>query len=279
MKLTKIKNGFCGGVLEAVFKMLFCGFNGIQVFLAPLTMLYLVRSDTMLSSITSLLSFRIHFFPLIIFLIILFYMLFMLGKLRLFHHGRLSEYIDKTVDLNLSILTIVLIALIFYAVTAFIAYFYGIRGALKPGLALLFKLFTSLLLFYHYALDVWAHPFHKRGYGSLRSYRALQVWVSHNKLLFIRFSLLMLAAVLASVRVFQLSLNFVILPVFEGIRHYLGLDFRLSFVSFNRIGDVFINLLVLVSVFFISNLIFYPIVYAVNHVLVKLNPIRIKEGF
>ncbi len=256
--------------------ILFDGFNGVQIFLAPLTLLYMLQSDSMLSAITSLFSFRIHYFPLLIFLITLFFVLFMLVKIRLLYPGNLSEYFDKIVDLNVSVLAVVLIALIFYAISAFLSYFYGIKGALKPGLALLFKLYTSSLVLYHYSLFVWTKPLFKRGYKSARASKALLAWGRSNKLLFARYSLLIIVIVIASVRIYHFAMSYLFFPFLEGINQQWGVEFRLPMVPFNKISDVFVNALIVTIAFLVSNLTFYPIAFVINRILIKLNPLRIK---
>jgi len=202
----------------------------------------------------------------------------MLIKLRLFHFGNAQEYVDQVIDINLSTLSFVIIALIFYAITAFVAYFYGISGALKPGLALLFKLFTSMLVFYHYIHYILLQPFYKRHYGIKRSLKALQSWIRNHKMTFIRFTTFMLAVIFAAVRIYQLYMAYIVVPILEGFEKYAGIDLRFRLLPFNRISDVFINALILFVVFIVSNILFSPAIYGLHSMFLKLNPIKIKTG-
>ncbi|PKN73001.1 MAG: hypothetical protein CVU50_04390 [Candidatus Cloacimonetes bacterium HGW-Cloacimonetes-3] len=263
-------------IIRSMGESLFGGYNGVQIFLAPLTLLYLLQSNSMLSSITSLFSFRIHYFPLLIFLVTLIFVLFMLVKIRMLYPGNMSEYIDKIVDLNISILAVVLIALIYYAISAFLGYFYGIKGILKPGLALLFKLFTTSLVLYHYSLFVWTKPLFKRGYKSTRASKALKAWGRSNKLLFAKYSLLIIVIVIASVRIYQFAMSYLLFPLLDGINQHWGVEMRFYLLPFNGISDVFINTLILSFAFLVANLFFYPIAFTINRILIKLNPLKTK---
>ncbi|MCK9310587.1 MAG: hypothetical protein PHH43_08945 [Candidatus Cloacimonetes bacterium] len=263
-------------VIRVILNIAFGSFSGMQAFMAPVTMLYLVRSDSILSVLTSLFSTHIHYFPLIIFLITLCFIIFMLIKLRLFHFGNIQEYVDQVIDINLSTLTFVIIALIFYAITAFVAYFYGISGALKPGLALLFKLFTSMLVFFHYIHYIWLQPFYQRQYGLKRSLQALHARIRNHKMGFMRFTTFMLVVIFATVRVYQLYMAYIIVPLLEGFKKYAGIDLRFRLLPFNRISDVFLNVLILFVVFIVSNILFSPAIFAIHRVFLSLNPIKVK---
>lgn len=261
---------------RALLVVLFGDFNGVQVFLAPITILYLIQSHSILSSLTNLFSMRLHFFPLIIFLIFMVFILFMIAKLRILDYSGKGQFIGRVIEINLSVLTLVIIALMYYALSAFFAYFYGIKGTLKPGLAIIFKLFTTLMIIYYYLQHMWLEPYRKRGYGSTRSLRACMAWYKWHKLSFARFSLLAVALIILAVRLYQLSIGYLIIPCLEGLKSNLSIDFRLSLLNFNGITDVYVNTALILVGLLLSNLIFYPFVAAVTSILRKLNPVNLK---
>lgn len=256
-----------------MIKILFGEFNGVQVFLAPISLFYWIQSDTILAAGTSLLSFRIHYFPLLAFLIILCYTAFMVLKLSLLHHGSRSEFWDSVIDLHVSVLALVLIALILYALSGFIAYFYGIRGTLKTTMYMLFKLFTASIILYHYFFHAWLLPYYKRGYGRKRSRLCLLAWLKKNRFSFVRHSGLLLVFAFAAVRIYQLAIHFIISPALEGFESFTGLDLRLKLYPFMHIDDIFANVGVILLAFVLSNLLFFPLVYALVRFSRKVNPI------
>jgi len=263
-------------IARVLLGVLFGDFSGIQVFLAPITLLYVIQSQSILSSLTNLFTLRLHYFPLVIYLIFIAFVLFMIAKLWQMEPRGRGQLIDRIVELNLSVLTLVIIALMYYALSAFFAYFYGIKGTLKPGLAIIFKLFTTLIIIYHYMLHVWLEPYKKRGYGWDRSMRACKAWLRWHKYSFARFSILIVALIILSVRLYQLAIGYMIIPCFEGLKDVWNIDIRLGLLPFNSISEVYINSALLLVALLLSNLIFYPLVFTVTLVLHHLNPINLK---
>ncbi|MDY0151601.1 MAG: hypothetical protein RBS43_04955 [Candidatus Cloacimonas sp.] len=264
--------------VKGITQILFGEFNGIQVFLAPIALFYWIQSSTILSAATSLLSFRIHYFPLLAFLIVFSYTMFMSLKLNLFHQGAKAEFWETIIELHVSVMALILIALIVYAISGFVAYFYGITGTLKTTMYLLFKLYTALLIAYHYLLNVWLKPYYLRSYGRNRAYRALHSWVRINKLAFVRYSAFILVVVYAAVRLYLLLINYAIIPVMEGISAYTGLDLRLKLLPFMHVDDIFVNVGVLLLAFVLSNLLFYPLIYWIKQFIQMFNPIQLKAA-
>jgi hypothetical protein len=250
-----------------------CGeYTGLQVFLAPITLFYLIETDSLLSAATSLLSFRIHYFPLLAFSIILAFVLFMMLKMRLIHQESKTDYIDNVIELNISVMALVIIALITYAVSSFLSYFYGINGTIKTAMYLLFKLYTSLIIMSSFMYGVMLAPFHKRNYGRKRAVQALKAWSRKNKLLLLRYSLVWVLIIIAATRFYQLLIQLVYDPAISIINDFWHIDIRLHLYSFKHVDDIFVNLFVCLLAFLISNLLFYPIIYIFNWLANKFIP-------
>ena len=250
-----------------------CGeYTGVQVFLAPITLFYLIETDSLLSAATSLLSFRIHYFPLLVFSIIFTFVLFMMLKIKLMQHVTKAEFVDIVIELNLSVMALVIIALIIYAVTDFLSYFYGIRGTIKSSMYMLFKLYTSLIIIHQFLFRVLLAPYYKRSYGRNRAIKAFKAWSRKNKLLLFRYGLIWVLIIIAATRFYQLLINLVFDPALNIINNLWGFDPRLRLYPFVHVDDIFLNTLICLFAFAISNLLFYPIVFVFNWLAYKLIP-------
>ena len=265
-------------VARILAQVLFGEYNGIQVFLAPVTLFYWIDGSSILSAGTSLLNFRVHFFPLLVFMIIFAYTAFMMTKLKLFHTGSQSDYIDTLIDMNISVLALVLIALIVFAIASFLAYFYGIRETVRPAMYLLFKLYTSILIFYYFFVHQWLKRFYQRGYGRDSATKALKAWIRKNQLGFIRYSVLLIAIVLAAIRLYQIMISYIIDPILSGFTSIFGFNPHLHLVPFIHNQDVFINVAVCCVAFVMSNLLFFPIIFIMGQLLEWLHPDKLASN-
>lgn len=264
--------------LTRILKALLGDYNGVQVFWAPITLFYWIQSGTILASATSLFSFRVHYFPLLAFLVIFFYTIFMIVKLKLFHSGTDSDFWDGIIELHVSVMALVLIALIVYAVTGFMDYFYGLHGTLKTSMYMLFKLYTAMLIMYHYLFNYWLQPYYKRNYGRKRAHLSLYAWIRGNVAVFVRYSLLLIVIVFASIRLYLLMINYALVPILEGWKSYAGVDLRLHLYPFMHVNDVFINVGVLLIAFGLSNLFFSPIIILVSRFTKLIHPIHLQNN-
>ncbi len=257
-----------------IYKVLCGDFNGIQVFWSPGTLIPLLSSSGILAALSSALSFRIHYMPLFIFLIMGFYVIYVTLKLKLFYQIPNGDFTDAFIGLNLSVLGLFLISLIVYAVSGFMLYFYGIDGILKPLLLLLFKSYTALIILYHYLLWMWLRPFYARRYGRQRAFTAMVAWQRKNIYAAVRYTLMMILMVLAAIKVYQILLSYVLQPVLDGLVLHLKINLQLHMTAFYNLWDIVINLGILILAFLISNLCFYPLVYAVTYIGKRLLPIQ-----
>lgn len=257
---------------------LFGKYLGIQVFIAPITMFYLIRSDSIMKAGTSLLGFRIHYLPLLVFLIMLVFMLFMMVKLRLLQGGTYQDYIDSVIELNISMLGLIIIALITYAVSSFLAYFYGIKGTVKDSMYLLFKLYTSLLILYHYLLNHLLTAFCPTQLGRRRAIRYIKAWGLKHKYMMLRYLVFLSLVVMAMARLYILLIHYALAPILTGLKEYTGINLRFSLVQFYGLQDVFFNVAVLFVAFMISNLMIYPLVYGGEYLINKYLPFKAITG-
>lgn len=261
-------------VIKSILNALFGDYNGIQVFVAPITLLYWIDSGSLLSSATSLISFRMHYLPLLAFLIIFVFSVFMLIKIKLLYNCNNSEYLDMVIQFNVSVMALVLIGLIIYAISSFLAYFYGIKGTVKSGLLLLFKLYTVFLILYHYLFNVVLTPYYQKQYGHPRALKAFLSWARNNKFLLFRYILLILLVVFFAVRFYQLILRFALMPLIGFIDKYTGISIKFKLYPFVMIEDIFVNVLVLTGAFMVSNLFFFPLIWVLKYLVNRFIPFK-----
>ena len=259
-------------LIREILNVLFGDYNGIQVFIAPVTLVYWIDSNSLITSATSLISFRIHYLPLLAFFTILAFVVFMLVKIKLLYPCSGSEFIDLTIQLNVSVMALILIALIIYALSNFLAYFYGIKGTVKSGLYLLFKLYTAILILYHYLINVVLAPFYRRRYSHLHALKNFLVWARHNKFLLFRYVLLIVMVIFFAVRVYQIVLQFLIIPAINSISDFTGFDLKFKLYPFLGVSDIFTNLLAIFGAFTVSNLLFFPIIWVLKYLVDRFLP-------
>jgi len=261
-------------VIKCILNALFGDYNGIQVFVAPITLIYWIDSSSLLSSATSLISFRMHYLPLLAFLILFVFSIFMLLKIKLLYNCDNSEYLDMVIQFNVSVMALVLIALIIYAVSSFLAYFYGIKGTIKSGLLLLFKLYTVFLILYHYIFNVVLTPYYQRQYGYSRALKAFLSWARNHKFLLFRYILLILLVIFFAVRFYELILRFILMPLISVIGNYTGFTIKFKLYPFVMIKDIFVNVIMLTGAFVVSNLFFFPVIQLLKYLVNRFIPFK-----
>ncbi len=251
-------------VFSNIIQVIFGKYLGVQVFIAPVTLFYLLQSSSVLEAGTSLFGFHLHYFPLLAFSVMLCFTLFMLLKMKLIYHYPSRINLDLFIELNISVLGLVIIALIIYAVSSFLAYFYGIRGTGKSAFYLLFKLYTTVLVIYHYLLSVFLEPYTNRHYGRHRGMKAFMAWARQNKLFLARYALLLVLIVIASTRIYQIAIEYALSPLISWLKDLTGVELRFRLIPFFGIVDIFRNVLICLLAFCCSNMLFSPIVYLID---------------
>lgn len=252
---------------------LLCGdFNGIQVFWAPATLLYLIDSTSFFGAVASALGMRISLIPLVGYVFVLVFTAFMLCKLSADPPQRKSDRIDGIIKLNLQVFGLVGLGMLVFAGAAFLQYFYGLSGLLKPTLAFILKVYPTCLIFFYYLYSLWIGFFVKRNHSRARTQKALYIWIRSNRLAFVKFSFLLLLLVLAVIRLYELLIGMVIYPAMEVVEIYTGISLQIKLHAFDSIGNTMLNTGYLVLGVMLSNLIFSPLVLLVKWIAALLKP-------
>jgi hypothetical protein len=260
-------------------------YNGIQVFLFPGTLFFLLSSDSLVGSFTSLLSLRMHFLPLVFFTVLLAYVCFMGLKIytSLFdgphslYPGKMDEFYDYLIRLHLTLFITVIVLMVFYVLSRFMSYFYGIELPLKKAVWFTFRAFTVLLIAVYYFRSTWLATLMKQRMSISRSKRYWLAWSSRHPFVFLKYSALIIVVMVAAVRLYQLSIVLFISPVLSFIGTLSGLNPGIELIPVSGMFSVFYNVFMLFSAFLLSNLFFYPIIYLAQNLVESLHPIQIKQ--
>jgi hypothetical protein len=271
--------------LRFILKAMCSEYNGIQVFLYPMTIFYLISTNSILSAFTSLLSLRIYYLPLSFFGVLFIYVGFMVLKIYtcLFRGPHkeypllMDEFYESVINLHLVLFITLMILMVYFVLTKFLAYFYAIELPLKQVIMFLFRAFTTLLILYFYLRSMWLSPLRKRGYGKRRSKFIVTGWVYKHPWEAVKYTVMMIVVVISAVRLYVLVIAYFLSPLISGLSSLLGWHLSLDLITVSGIGSVLYNLFMLAAAFALSNLLFYPIISLGQTLNNKMHPMKIKQ--
>lgn len=265
-------------ILLRIFSLLFGDFNGVQIFLYPMTLFFWIDTDSFLYASTGLLTTHKYFFPLVVFLLIFIYVAFLVAQnySALFSDQHPHPLAEKTsfnltvIGLHRLLLLIMFSVGLIYLVSAFLSHFYGITLPLKLIYLSLARL-ASVLLILGYALrNSWTRPYREGGMDLMRAAAMVRRdYRGHQG----KFWLHGAAYVLLTV-IFSAFYNLIILNVFYLIFSRIGISPNLYLTWFNGFPALFYDIFVLFIALLLSNLLFSPLVKLAVHLADKLHPHR-----
>lgn len=264
---------------------LFSEYNGIQVFIYPYTLMYWITGGSLLVAITSLLSISIHYLPISFFGVILIYVAFISFKLytmyftkphRLELHN-VNDFWDSIIRLHLYLFITLMILMVFFVLSEFLSYFYGIKLPLKQAVMALFRIFTVSLILIYYLWSTWLKPYRNRNYGRKRAEKLCLGFIIHHPWESLRFSVITLLMVLVAVRAYALTALYVLSPIFDGLSRFLAIKFSLELSRIHNTGSILYDLFVVAAAFMLSNLCFYPFIILSQKLITAIHPIKLKS--
>jgi len=267
--------------LRGTLKSMFTDYNGIQIFLYPGTLFYWISSSSILLALSTLLSVRVHFLPITFWGVLFIYLAFMIMKIYTMifsvapdHQVHLlDEFWDSIINLHARLFVVLLIVMVFFVLSEFLSYFYGIKLPVKHAVMLFFRLFTILLIIAYYIPHMWLKPYRERGYSKRRSEMLCYSWLIKHPLIAIKYSGLLFLILIAAVRLYLLMINYVYSPLLLGILDLTGINVRLELIRIDQLWSVFYNLFILAAAFILSNVCFYPLIVLAQFLADKLHPI------
>lgn len=271
--------------LRFMLKAMVAEFNGIQVFIDPITIFYWLSSTGILWAFTSLVSFRTHLLPLSFLGIILIYVCFMVLKIYTYlfpgphneYPKHMSEFYDSIIHLHLVLFVTIIILMIFYVLTKFLEYFYAIELPFKQGVMFLFRAYTILLIVYYYLRGQWLRPLRLRMYSKKRSELICHIWIYAHPWQAFKFSALNIILIFIAVRAYVFIITYILSPLLSYLSLISGLKLNIELLPVNGIGSIGYNIFMLSAAFMLSNLFFYPFVYIVQRIVNPLHPMKIKQ--
>ncbi|MCB5254191.1 MAG: hypothetical protein RBR69_02630 [Candidatus Cloacimonadaceae bacterium] len=260
-------------------------YNGIQVFLYPMTLIYWISTTSILVPLTTLLSVRMHYLPLTFFGVFLVYVCFMVLKIytcifpgpHKLYPKLMDEFYDLVVQLHLVLFVTIIIIMVYYVLSRFLGYFYSIDLALKKGVLFFFRAFTVLLILYYYLKSMWLKPLRERNYSQKKSTLLVTGWISRNVWAAVKYTGMMSMVVFAAVKLYLIIIAYFLTPALSGLKEFLGLKLEIELIPIDGISSILYNLFMLAAAFMLSNLLFYPIIVLSQKLNNSMHPMKIKQ--
>jgi len=267
-------------LLDSIIRIFFGHWNGIQVFLVPTTLFYLLDGYGVANWVSGLLTLSIHYLPLTIFVMLFLFVGFLIIKRYSFdapHLGvnkRRGELGDFIVSLHEQLLVFIIGIVLVFVLSSFMKYFYNINFKIKYALAYSAQIFCVILVIYNYVLEMWLLRYRQRGYGRNRAWAYLLVFIRHNMLTFVLYTTALIAVIILSVYAYKSLIFLFISPLIESIGALSGI--KLNFIIHQSVSGWVIaaNVWIIFVAFLCSNLIFAPVVNGLHSILWNFHPLR-----
>jgi len=272
-------------ILRAILKAMCSNYNGIQVFMDSGSLFYWLSSTSLLWAFTSLFQLRIHYLPLVMYLIMFVYVGFMILKIytslfegphKLFPN-RMNEFFDYIIKLHLYLFITLMVLMVFYVFTKFLSYFYAINLPLNRGIWITFRGFTIVLILAYYVRHMWLLPLRQRGYDVGRCECYCLAWIKRNPIAALKYSAILVVLIVLAVRMYQIVIYYILSPLLVYLTTLSGLKLNIELLPVSGVGSVFYNVFMLFAAFMLSNLLFYPIIHLAQMLVTPLHPMRLKQ--
>ncbi len=269
-------------VIHSIFSLLFGEFNGIQVFLYPMTLFWWIDSDSFLYAITGLLTAHKHFFPLCLFLLLAIYIAFLILKnssALLSDTGTNSSTQKRSlarmiIAVHQTLLITLIISALIYVVAGFLSYYYGIKVPLKSIYPFVFQAFSVSLILFYVLKNAWTEPYRSRGISMEGSVNQLRKQFAEHTEKYAIHAIVLVLMILISSFIYNLLIMNLFFPIVEA----LGFAPKLLLLPPSGIGALLYDVFIFGVAFMLSNLLFSPIVMVITHYSDKLHPhIQIQE--
>lgn len=260
------------------FHYLFGSYNGIQVFLFPSLLVTWLETEYFVETIAGLFGMGLHFFPLFIFLLAGFFVLFIVLKNWFIYHSASSSTLSESASVIIGYHKLLLIALICYALlyvlAMFLKYFYGIKLPTTDIAALSARVLGIVSILYYYLINLWTLPWHKRGYSQKGARRRMLAFARLHPYSFWRFNLVQLFMVYLTSRVYINFTDYIYRPLFSYLGHKTGFYLSLKTLPLSSSFSLLINVIIIVAAFVISNFLFIPLVWLTKLSTATIHPVR-----
>lgn len=259
-----------------IFSLLFGDFNGVQVFLYPMTLFCWVDTNSFLYAATGLLTTQKHFFPLAVFLLIFIFILFLVLKnvsgiydaIYPLQEGDKAVFRQVVINLHKFLLIVIIAAALLYVVSVFLKYYYDIRIPLKSIYPVAIRFLGIFLLLFYGLRFIWIKPFRENELDTQKAYIKLRMDYKAHRNLYSAHALFYVLMVIVGAFIY----NILILDVLYRIFGWLNFSPNLYFTPPASIFALLYNIFIIAIALLLSNLLFSPLVKAITYIAEKLHP-------
>jgi hypothetical protein len=263
-------------LLLRIFSLLFGEFNGMQIFLYPMTLVFWIDTDSFLYATTGLLTTQKHYFPLTVFLLFFLFTLFLVvkyasivfGDKHPHTQGEVSNFRQTVMTLHKMLLIAVVCAALIWVVSAFLKYYFGISVPLKSVYPFLIKTLSILIILWYALVQMWTKPFRDMGQEPGEAWLSFRgEYKSHPGIYSVHTISYALLAVIGC-----FIFNLLIVNVLYGVFGMLGISLNLYLAAPSSIGAILYNVFIFAVAMLLSNLLFSPIVKAISRIADRQHP-------
>lgn len=263
-------------LINGTFRLLFGEFNGVQVFLYPMTIFWCIDSNSFLYSVTGLLTTYKHFFPLTLFLLLFIYILFLviknysaiIGDEKPVSAGEKRSFFMMVIDLHKILLVALAVIGLLYVLAAFLRYYYDIRVPLKTIYPYIFRGFSIFLILYYLLKNTWTKPFRKAGLTMERAFIKTRREYRQYPEPYAMHAVISGLMVVLGAFVYNLLVLNLVYPLISTT----GISPNLYLTQPASIPALLYDIFILGVAFMISNLLFSPIVMLISHFIMAFHP-------
>lgn len=261
---------FCIGLL----KLLFGSFNGMQAILYPMSLIFWMDIESFQNAGIVLFTSHKYIFPLLIFLMMFLFMVFMILK----NFGELSDPCEKNskarnnsiahtiISLHKTLLVVMFAVGLIYLIFAFLKHYYGISLPLSTIYLGLAKYVMVALILIYALRNAWTQPYRENGLDVRRALVKVRSDFQSKPRPFLlhAFSFIIMALLASAIhsRIIMSVIDF-----FIGKTSF-SLHLANAMGTLPLVYDVFLLFVALI----LSNLVFSPLVLLVNSLSSKLIP-------
>ncbi len=263
-------------LLIQTFSLLFGDFNGVQVFLYPMTLFCWVDTNSFLYATTGLLTTQKHLFPLAIFLLIFVFILFLVLKnvsgifdaIYPLQEGDKAAFRQVVINLHKFLLIVIIAAALLYVLSVFLKYYYNVRVPLKSIYPIVIRFLGIFLLLFYGLRFIWTKPFRENESDMQKACIKLRIDYKAHRNLYSAHALFYVLMVIVGAFIY----NILVLDVLYKIFGWLNFSPNLYFTPPASILALLYNIFIIAIALLLSNLLFSPLVKVITHIAERLHP-------
>ncbi|NLK50184.1 MAG: hypothetical protein GX294_06000 [Candidatus Cloacimonetes bacterium] len=267
---------------RAFLHYLLGSFNGIQVFLYPSLLVYWIKGDSLVGAAYDLMGTGLHLMPLTVFFLLLLFVLFMILKFHLMDYHKLpfgsSDIARHVIKIHRILVPAILAYTVFFALSIFIKYFYGIQISTGHLATMATRVLASAWIVYAFVKNAWIHPWQKLGHSLQSSQKRALVYPRLHPFKFLAFNLYLVFAIIILAKLYTSIMEVIYHPLFSFIGYLTGFLPRFELLPVASTLPLLTNIVLLAFAFLLSNFFFIPLVWLAKHACQIMHPIRIQKS-